>query len=70
MDRMSELTTELGRVLEQLRAEAASRDERSLLAPLDWLDEAAYWLSVEVKRTREKRPDGVPFTYIPAPFRK
>ena len=71
MDRLSELSTDLRRTLEDLNDEATKRNVRELTAPLAWLDEAQRWLAFELDRLQTGTPrDPVPFTYIPANLRK
>ena len=70
MDRISELAQELSETLEQLHREAAKRNQRELMAPLAWLDEANGWLSYELARAYGATPpEPVPFTYVPIHMR-
>jgi len=69
MDRLSELSLELSKLLDEIRAEAAGQ-EAELLAPLAWLDEAHAWLLHELESARTGRREPVPFTYIPFELRK
>jgi len=70
MDRLAELTSDLAILLAELREEAQERDLVELAAPLDWLDEASWWLKTELARGRRGSPDAVPFTYIPVELRR
>lgn len=71
MDRLSELSSELAAVIEQLQAEAMQRNVRELLAPLAWLDEAHGWLNYELARASgAAQREPVAFTYIPIELRK
>ena len=66
MDRLAELANDLSSVLDELHEEAAGREQRELMAPLAWLDEANGWLRFELSRSGEsgvRQP--VPFTYVP-----
>lgn len=71
MHRLSELSAELDRILEELRREAARCGVAELNAPLAWLSEARGWLAYELDRLEDGgRRDPVPFTYIPAMLRR
>lgn len=71
MDRLSELSSELAAVIEQLQAEAMQRNVRELLAPLAWLDEAHGWLNYELSQLNgAAQREPVAFTYIPIDLRK
>jgi len=72
MDRLTDLATDLNRILAELHGEAERRELQRLAAPLAWLDEANGWLRHELAGAQ--RPDGalidpVPFTYVPAGLR-
>jgi hypothetical protein len=71
MDRLTELSLDLKRTLDDLNDEAIRRDVRELMPPLAWLDEAHRWLAFELDRLHGAGArDPVPFTYIPAELRK
>lgn len=71
MDRLAELADDLSSLLDQLQQEAQRRDQRELMAPLAWLDEASGWLRIELARAAApRRRDPVPFTYIPVGLRR
>jgi hypothetical protein len=70
-DRLTELSSQLSLVLDQLQREAMRRNVRELAAPLAWLDEANGWLKYELARLNgNDRPEPVPFTYIPVDLRQ
>ena len=71
MDRLTELSADLKRTLDELNDEAIRRNVRELMPPLAWLDEANRWLAFELDRLHGGAShDPVPFTYIPVDLRK
>lgn len=70
MDRLTDLATDLDRILAELRREAEHREMQRLAAPLAWLDEANGWLRHELaQRPDAAAIDPVPFTYVSAGLR-
>jgi hypothetical protein len=70
MDRLTDLAQQLSATLEELHDEAASRDLRTLMPPLSWLDEANGWLKYELEHLHTPDRDPVPFSYIPIHLRR
>jgi len=71
MDRLADLAQQLSATLDELQAIAAQSDQRQLMAPLAWLDEANGWLRYEIARLAQPGiREPVPFSYIPANLRR
>ena len=71
MDRLTELSADLKRTLDELNDEAVRRNVCELMPALAWLGEANRWLTFELDRLRGGTEcDPVPFTYIPVDLRK
>jgi hypothetical protein len=71
MDRLATLTRDLSSILDEIYEEAERRELTRLNAPLAWLAEAHGWLRWEVDRAEcPEARDKVPFTYVPAEYRR
>jgi hypothetical protein len=71
MDRLTELSADLKRTLDELNDEAIRRNVRELMPPLAWLDEAHRWLAFELDRLNGGGAhEAVPFTYVPVELRR